>query len=89
MEKFYKNLNIKFKLQNFFKDIYDEINNSDLVISRCGASSLAEIEYFKKFCILIPLPHQQTIINIITQLNLEKQMIVKSLINQTLTMIIL
>ena len=56
MEKFYKSLNIKFKLQNFFKDIYDEINNSDLVITRCGASSLAEIEFFKKFCILIPLP---------------------------------
>ena len=56
MEKFYKSLNIKFKLQTFFKDIYGEINNSDLVISRCGASSLAEIEFFKKFCILIPLP---------------------------------
>ena len=56
MEKFYKDLNIKFKLQNFFSNIYDEINNSDLIISRCGASSLAEIEFFKKFCILIPLP---------------------------------
>ncbi len=56
MENFYQSLNIKFKLQSFFKNIYDEINISDLVISRCGASSLAEIEFFKKFCILIPLP---------------------------------
>ena len=56
MEKFYKNLNVKFKLQKFFTNIYDEINASDLIISRCGASSLAEIEYFKKFCILVPLP---------------------------------
>ena len=56
MEKFYQSLNIKFKIQSFFTNIYDEINNSDLIISRCGASSLAEIEFFKKFCILIPLP---------------------------------
>ena len=56
MEKFYQSLNVKCKLQNFFTNIYDEISNSDLIISRCGASSLAEIEFFKKFCILIPLP---------------------------------
>ena len=56
MEKFYQSLNIKFKIQSFFTNIYDEINNSDLIISRCGASSLAEIEFFQKFCILIPLP---------------------------------
>ena len=56
MEKFYQSFNIKFKLRNFFTDIYNEINNSDLIITRCGASSLAEIEFFKKFCILVPLP---------------------------------
>ena len=56
MEKFYQDLNVKFKLQNFFTNIYSEINTSDLIITRCGASSLAEIEYFKKFCILVPLP---------------------------------
>ncbi len=56
MENFYQSLNIKFKLRNFFTDIYDEINNSDLIITRCGASSLAEIEFFRKFCILVPLP---------------------------------
>ena len=56
MKKFYQNLNVEFKLQNFFTNIYDEINKSNLIISRCGASSLAEIEYFKKFSILVPLP---------------------------------
>ncbi|MAI60221.1 MAG: hypothetical protein CMM92_04295 [Rickettsiales bacterium] len=56
MEKFYRDLNIKYKLQNFFSNIYEEIYSSDLIISRCGASSLAEIQYFKKFCILVPLP---------------------------------
>ncbi|MAI29174.1 MAG: undecaprenyldiphospho-muramoylpentapeptide beta-N-acetylglucosaminyltransferase [Rickettsiales bacterium] len=56
MKNFYQNLNIAFKVEKFFKNIYDEINSSDIVISRCGASSLAEIEYFQKFCILIPLP---------------------------------
>ena len=56
MKSFYQNLNIKFKINSFFTNIYDEINNSDLIISRCGASTLAEIEFFKKFCILIPLP---------------------------------
>jgi len=56
MENFYQNLNVKFKLQSFFKNIYDEINCSDIIISRCGASSLAEIEFFNKFCILVPLP---------------------------------
>ena len=57
MEKFYRDLNIKCKLENFFSNIYEEINSSDIIISRCGASSLAEIEYFKKFCILVPLPN--------------------------------
>ena len=56
MKNFYRNINIEFKIKSFFTDIYDEINNSDLIISRCGASTLAEIEFFKKFCILIPLP---------------------------------
>ncbi len=56
MENFYQSLNVKFKLRSFFTNIYEEMNDSDLIISRCGASSLAEIEFFKKFSILIPLP---------------------------------
>ena len=54
--KIYKKFKIKFKVKSFFYNIYDEMYNADLIISRCGASTLAEIEYFKKFCILFPLP---------------------------------
>ena len=42
---------------SFFHNIYDEIYNADVIISRCGASTLAEIEYFNKFSILFPLPN--------------------------------
>ena len=87
MEKFYQSLNIKYKLQNFFTNIYDEINNSDLIISRCGASSLAEIEFLKNFVYLFHSLPQQIIINIITLSNLKKITIVKSSINQTLMLI--
>lgn len=52
----YRRMKINFSLKEFFDDIYSEYQSSDLIISRCGASTLAEIEYFKKFSILIPLP---------------------------------
>ena len=57
VKNFYKNHGIEFKIKNFFNNIYEEIANADIIISRCGSSSLAEIEYFKKFSILIPLPY--------------------------------
>jgi len=52
----YKKINIRFIFKEFFEDIYDEINKADLIISRCGSSTLAEIELFQKYCILFPLP---------------------------------
>ena len=52
----YKKLKINYKLKDFFEDSLSEIKNSDIVVSRCGSSSLAEIEYFNKFSIIIPLP---------------------------------
>lgn len=51
-----KDLKVKFKLHPFIENIQSEINNSFIVISRCGSSSLAEIERFKKYSILLPLP---------------------------------
>ncbi len=51
-----KELQVKFKLHPFIENIQSEINNSFIVISRCGSSSLAEIERFKKYSILLPLP---------------------------------
>ena len=49
-------MKIKFVVEEFLDNIYEQYNSSDLIISRCGASTLAEIELFKKFAILFPLP---------------------------------
>ena len=46
--KLFKKMKLEFKISDFFDDIYGEISKADLIISRCGSSSLAEIEYFKK-----------------------------------------
>ena len=54
--KLYKKMGVKFIIKEFFDDIYNQINQADLIISRCGASTLAEIELYKKFSILFPLP---------------------------------
>ena len=54
--KLFKKMKLEFKVSDFFDDIYDEISKADLIISRCGSSSLAEIEYFKKPSLLFPLP---------------------------------
>ncbi len=59
LQNIYKDLNIEFKLESFFKDIYDEMHNADLIISRCGSSSLAEIETFSTPAFLFPLPHSK------------------------------
>ena len=48
LKNFYSNLGIKHEVKSFFEDIYFQYYNSDLVISRCGASTLAEIEFFSK-----------------------------------------
>ena len=52
----YKEMKIKAIIENFFDDIYDQLNKADLVISRCGSSTLAEIELHNKFSVLFPLP---------------------------------
>ena len=59
LQNLYKDLNIEFKLESFFKDIYREMCDADLIISRCGASSLAEIETFSIPTFLFPLPHSK------------------------------
>jgi len=56
LESTYNKLNVKCTVKEFFDDVQNEIYNSDIVIARCGASTLAEIEYCKKFSILFPLP---------------------------------
>lgn len=56
LESTYNKLNVKCIVKEFFDDVQNEIYNSDIVIARCGASTLAEIEYCKKFSLLFPLP---------------------------------
>ena len=54
--RIYDNMNVKFIIKEFFDDMYYQLNKADLIISRCGASTLAEIELHRKFSILFPLP---------------------------------
>ena len=49
-------MKVKFILNEFIDDIYKEYNSAHIIISRCGASTLAEINLFKKFSLLFPLP---------------------------------
>ena len=52
----YKEMKIKSTIKYFFDDIYTQLSKADLVISRCGSSTLAEIELYNKFSVLFPLP---------------------------------
>ena len=57
LKKEYEKLGVEFNLKNFFDDIYFQIAISDIIFARCGSSTLAEIELYKKFSILLPLPN--------------------------------
>ena len=56
IDRLYKEIDIKYVLNEFLDDIYREYETASLIISRCGASTLAEINLFKKFSVLFPLP---------------------------------
>ncbi len=47
---------VRFEVSEFFDDISDKIANSQLVISRAGASILSEIAIIGRPSILVPLP---------------------------------
>ena len=55
LQKEYKKLGVEFNLKNFFDDIYIHIAMSDIIFSRCGSSTLAEIQLYRKFSVLLPL----------------------------------
>jgi UDP-N-acetylglucosamine--N-acetylmuramyl-(pentapeptide) pyrophosphoryl-undecaprenol N-acetylglucosamine transferase len=55
--KFYKDNNIKNHVFEFQKDIYKLLSLSDLAITRCGASTTAELVITNTPFIGIPLPH--------------------------------
>ena len=51
----YKNTCVKkIEISPFFNNIGELMHNSDLIIARAGASTIAEIEYFKLPALLIP-----------------------------------
>ncbi|MFY9589698.1 undecaprenyldiphospho-muramoylpentapeptide beta-N-acetylglucosaminyltransferase [Rickettsia endosymbiont of Halotydeus destructor] len=56
IKKIYSKLNISYKLAEFFDDIAHQYQNTDLVISRAGASTIEELTYIGLPAILIPLP---------------------------------
>jgi UDP-N-acetylglucosamine--N-acetylmuramyl-(pentapeptide) pyrophosphoryl-undecaprenol N-acetylglucosamine transferase len=56
VEQAYKSLGFKAELKSFFHDLPARLSKTHLVISRSGASSVAEILALGKPAILIPLP---------------------------------
>jgi len=57
LENFYKNNNINSKVFEFSNNILEFILKSDLVISRCGASTTAELAFTNTPFVAIPYPH--------------------------------
>jgi UDP-N-acetylglucosamine--N-acetylmuramyl-(pentapeptide) pyrophosphoryl-undecaprenol N-acetylglucosamine transferase len=53
----YLNLNVACNLQSFFMDMPKRIAESHLVISRSGASTIAELGVIGRPAIMVPLPH--------------------------------
>lgn len=53
----YKNAGIKARLQSFFDDVPDILSQSHLVISRSGASTVAEVTAAGRPAIFVPYPH--------------------------------
>ena len=56
ISKILKKTKCTYKLEPFIHNIADVYDNSDLIITRAGASSLAEICTVKQAAIIIPLP---------------------------------
>ena len=56
ISEFYKKNEIKYKIFEFKKNIFDLILSSDLAITRCGASTTAELVHAATPFIAVPLP---------------------------------
>ena len=52
----YAELGINARVQDFFKDMTEIYSDADLVVSRAGATTLAELTVFHKPVILVPFP---------------------------------
>ncbi|MDN5247533.1 MAG: UDP-N-acetylglucosamine--N-acetylmuramyl-(pentapeptide) pyrophosphoryl-undecaprenol N-acetylglucosamine transferase [Wolbachia endosymbiont of Tyrophagus putrescentiae] len=57
VENLYKSYNINYTLSPFFNDLEKKLANSHVVISRAGATSIAEITLARRPAIYIPYPH--------------------------------
>ncbi|GHU11254.1 UDP-N-acetylglucosamine--N-acetylmuramyl-(pentapeptide) pyrophosphoryl-undecaprenol N-acetylglucosamine transferase [Alphaproteobacteria bacterium] len=57
LEDRYHKLGVKYTLMGFVHNIAEEMSNSQLVICRSGASTLAELSTIGRPAILIPYPH--------------------------------
>jgi UDP-N-acetylglucosamine--N-acetylmuramyl-(pentapeptide) pyrophosphoryl-undecaprenol N-acetylglucosamine transferase len=82
-----KDLQDKYELVKFIdpKDTAEIMNSADLVISRSGMNTVAELMYLEKPCLLIPLPHGQAEEQLGNALSLEKLGIAHVLRQQELT----
>lgn len=57
LKRIYHQLGVQASLRNFFPDMSHQLSEAHLVISRSGASTLAELALAKKPAIFIPYPH--------------------------------
>jgi UDP-N-acetylglucosamine--N-acetylmuramyl-(pentapeptide) pyrophosphoryl-undecaprenol N-acetylglucosamine transferase len=57
VEKHYENAGITSHLAPFFRDLPERIANAQLIVSRSGASTVAELGVIGRPAILVPLPH--------------------------------
>lgn len=51
-----KKFNIKYEIKNFFENLSELLENTDLIMSRCGAGAISDIMHYRIPSILIPLP---------------------------------
>jgi len=51
-----KKFNIKYEIKDFYENLSELLENTDLIISRCGAGTINDIIYYQIPSILIPLP---------------------------------
>jgi UDP-N-acetylglucosamine--N-acetylmuramyl-(pentapeptide) pyrophosphoryl-undecaprenol N-acetylglucosamine transferase len=56
-EKLYQQLNVTYTLAPFFSDLASQMNSASLIISRAGASSIAELIAAARPAILVPYPY--------------------------------
>ncbi len=82
-----KYLQDKYKLVKFIdpKETAAIMDSADLVISRSGMNTIAELMYLEKPCLLIPLPHGQAQEQLGNAISLEKLGIARVLRQEELT----